>query len=91
MKPLPKSQESSFTATLAEADELARRAHLIERADYCCQKCRKLAWNNVLMRDLQLRPKEPVAGHPAGDDWIFCGKCALDHDRKKAKHHRKAS
>lgn len=73
----------------AEADELARRARLIEAADFCCQRCGRLSWNPTLMRDLVLRPKEPVAGRAAGDDWVFCSKCARSHDEKKAR--RRAS
>lgn len=81
----PRPVEHSFSADLAEADELARRARLIEAADFCCQRCGKLAYTAALMRDLVLRPKEPVAGRPAGDDYVFCSKCARAHDEKKQR------
>jgi hypothetical protein len=76
-----------MTATVKprSPDERARRVRLIEAADFCCQRCGRLAWTAALLRDLVLRPKEAVGGNTPGDDYVFCAKCALKHDEKKQR------
>lgn len=77
--------DRGFKAQLAEAEERTRRLALIEKADHTCQKCGTVAWSAKLMREMQTRPKEAVAGKPSTGDWVVCGKCAEAHDAKKRK------
>lgn len=80
-------KETYFSAVLSQAVELARRAELIRAADYTCEKCGVVAWSRKIMRTMQLRPKESVAGKPSTGDWVVCQGCAAKWD---AKHQKRA-
>lgn len=80
--------DSYFSDVLSEAIELARRARIIKAADYTCEKCGQVAWSRKIMKTMQLRSKESVAGKPSTGDWVVCQGCAEKWD---TKHQRKAS
>lgn len=73
---------------LARAEARQRRDLAIWRAENRCGKCGWFAWSFARRDQLELRPKEPVAGKPSAGDWVLCPACAAGHDKKKAKRGR---
>ncbi len=73
---------------LAEAEKRAHRLRLIEQADHTCQKCGLVAWSAQRMKEMQLRPKEPVARNPSTGEWVVCAKCAEAYDEKHSARQR---
>lgn len=84
----PLSVFEANRAALVEAEERARRVRLIEQADHTCQKCGLVAWSVQRMREMQLRPKDAVAGTPSTGDWVVCLKCAQAYDEKHSARQR---